>query len=253
MTGHSRILKTINIGCCGFPIEKEQYYHEFDCIEINITFYQLPQIATAEKWRLAAKKQNQAFEFIIKAWQIITHPPGSFTYRRLKEKIGLRENYGFFKDTNEVLTAWQRTRDFALKLGCKKILFQCPPSFKPEEKYLSNLYGFFHRIDKDHTNFDFILEVRGAEWHEKIIQKVCQELNLIHCVDPLYQTSYYGDYRYYRLHGLHIGNRLDYDYTFSDRELGQVLSQCDQKLNYVMFNNSTMYNDALRLRAFNEQ
>jgi len=245
-------MKTLKIGCCGFPIEKNKYFREFNCIEINITFYQLPQIATAEKWRLAAEKQNQEFEFIIKAWQIITHPPRSFTYRRLKEKIGAKENYGFFKDTNEVYTAWQRTREFAMKLGCTKILFQCPPSFTPEEKNLQNLYYFFNRIKKDSENFEFILEVRNPKWDEKTVQKACEELNLIHCVDPLYQTRYYGDYRYYRLHGLHIGNRLDYDYTFNDRELEQVLSECDKKLNYVMFNNSTMYNDALRLKILSE-
>jgi uncharacterized protein YecE (DUF72 family) len=57
-----------------------------------------------------------------------------------------------------------------------------------------------------------------------------------------------GKYRYYRLHGLHIGNRLDYNYTFSDEELKKVLEMCDKKLNYVMFNNSTMYDDAKRLK-----
>jgi len=245
-------MPTLKIGCCGFPIEKNKYYREFSVIEINITFYQLPHIATAEKWRLAAEKQNQEFEFIIKAWQIITHPPGSFTYRRLKEKIGAKENYGFFKDTDEVSTAWQRTREFALKLGCKKILFQCPPSFIPDDQYLHNLYNFFDRIKKDGEYFEFILEVRNPKWDEKIIQKVCRELNLIHCVDPLYQTSHYGDYHYYRLHGLHIGNRLDYNYTFNDRELENVISKCDKKLNYVMFNNSTMYHDALRLKILSE-
>lgn len=240
-------MKEFKIGCCGFPIEKEQYYREFNCIEINITFYQLPQIATAEKWRLAAEKQNPKFEFVIKAWQIITHPAGSFTYRRLREKIGAKENYGLFKNTDEVFTAWERTREFALKLGCTRILFQCPPSFTPDEKYLLNLYNFFEKIRKDSEDFEFILEVRNPRWDENTVQKVCRELNLIHCVDPLYQTSFYGNYRYYRLHGLHIGNRLDYNYTFSDQELEKVLALCDQELNYVMFNNSTIYYNALRL------
>jgi uncharacterized protein YecE (DUF72 family) len=50
------------------------------------------------------------------------------------------------------------------------------------------------------------------------------------------------------LHGLHIGNRLDYNYAFSEKELKKVLEMCDKKLNYVMFNNSKMYDDAKRLK-----
>ncbi len=241
----------IKIGCCGFPIAHKKYYQEFKCIEINSTFYQIPNIKIATKWRKEAEIENPSFEFIIKAWQIITHKSSSFTYRRMREKIGNKDNYGFFSPTKEVFLAWERTRDFAVELGCKKILFQCPASFTPEEKNLKNLYSFFNKIkkDKEKHGFDFIIEVRGEKWDEKIVKKICDGLNLVHCVDPLYSKSYCGKYRYYRLHGLHIGNRLDYNYTFSDKELKKVLTMCDKKINYVMFNNSTMYEDAKRLKA----
>lgn len=243
--------KIIKTGCCGFPVAREKYYKEFNCIEINITFYQLPKIETAKKWFQESLNYNKDFEFIIKSWQIITHPGNSFTYRRLKEKVGDKKNYGFFQPTEEVFTAWERTKEFAVELGCKKILFQCPAKFTPEEKNLSNLYNFFKKIQPEIKKYKFscILEVRGEKWTEKIVSKVCKDLNLTHCVDPLYDKSYYGDYRYYRLHGLHIGNRLDYSYQYTDEELKKVFSLCDKLSNYVMFNNSTMYEDALR---FNE-
>ncbi|MCX7940921.1 MAG: DUF72 domain-containing protein [Endomicrobia bacterium] len=240
--------KTIMIGCCGFPIAQKKYYEEFPCIEINSTFYQLPPVKSALRWRKEAEERNPNFEFIIKAWQVITHKATSFTYRRMKEKLGEPKNYGFFMLTDEVLTAWQRTKDFAVALGCRKILFQCPSSFTPEDMNLKNLYNFFKKVQKDRQkyNFDFIIELRGEEWNEKVIRKIASELNLIHCVDPLYGRSYYGEYRYYRLHGLHIGNRLDYNYQFTDEELKKVYKLCDKNLNYVMFNNSTMYDDAIR-------
>lgn len=242
--------KIIKVGCCGFPISQKRYYQEFECIEINSTFYQIPSLKIAQRWKTQSQDINPNFEFIIKAWQIITHKSTSFTYKRLKEKLGDKKNYGFFMNTNEVFTAWQRTREFALNLGAKKILFQCPASFLPTEENLKNLYSFFREIkkDKDKYGFDFIIEFRAKQWNEKIVKKISKDLNLTHCVDPLYDVPYYGSYRYFRLHGIHIGEKLDYNYTFSEEELKKTISMCDKPLNYVMFNNSTMYEDAVKFK-----
>lgn len=238
--------KEIKIGCCGFPISKKEYYKQFCCIEINSTFYQIPSIKSAEKWRKERENNNPDFEFIIKAWQIITHKYTSFTYRRLKEKFGDVRNYGFFFNTSEVYTAWNKMKEFAYTLGCKKILFQCPASFEPKEENIKNLCMFFKKTYKDRKRykFDFIIEFRGEKWDETVVKNICKEFDLIHCVDPLYNKSFYGRYRYYRLHGLHIDNKLDYNYKFSLEDLKKVLSLCDKRLNYVMFNNSNMYEDA---------
>ncbi len=243
-------MKQIMVGCCGFPISQKKYYLKFNCIEINSTFYQIPQIKIATKYKKEAKAQNPNFEFIIKAWQIITHKYTSFTYRRLKEKIGNAKNYGFFKNTQEVFIAWERTKEFAVELEAKKILFQCPLSFTPEEENLKNLFQFFEKIkeDKKRFNFDFIIEFRGEKWNKNIVESICKRLKIVHCVDPLYSEGYYGDYRYYRLHGLHIGDKLDYNYSFTEEELKKVLAKCDKTLNYVMFNNSDMYKNALEFK-----
>lgn len=240
-------MKKIIVGCCGFPISQKKYYEEFDCIEINSTFYQIPQLKIATRWKKEAQKKNPGFEFIIKAWQIITHKYTSFTYRRLKEKIGNVENYGFFNNKEEVFTAWEKTKNFAIELGAKKILFQCPGSFFPNEKNLKNIYQFFSRVksDREKNKFDFIIELRDERWDKKIILKICRDLDLIHCVDPIYSESFYGKYKYYRLHGLHIGDKLDYNYKFSKEELKKVLEKCDRKQNYVLFNNFNMYEDSL--------
>lgn len=242
--------KIIKIGCCGFPISQKRYYQEFECIEINSTFYQIPSLKIAQRWKNQSQSINSNFEFIIKAWQIITHKSTSFTYRRLKEKLGDKKNYGFFMNTKEVFTAWQRTKEFALSLGAKKILFQCPASFLPTEENLKNLYSFFEEIkrEKDEHKFDFIIEFRNKQWDEKILRKILKDLNLIHCVDPLYDVAYSGRYRYFRLHGLHLEDKLNYNYTFSNEELRRVILMCDKPINYVMFNNSTMYEDANKLK-----
>lgn len=63
-------MRGIKIGCCGFAMGQQEYFRQFQVVEIQNTFYRLPRLATAEKWRRAAPP---SFEFTMKAWQLITH------------------------------------------------------------------------------------------------------------------------------------------------------------------------------------
>ncbi|HDD64840.1 MAG TPA: DUF72 domain-containing protein, partial [Firmicutes bacterium] len=91
----------MKVGCCGFPISQKKYFENFNLVEVQKTFYQIPEEETLIKWR---KKAQKEFEFTLKAWQLITHPPSSPTYKRLKIELSDKEkkNYGFFKPTDEV-------------------------------------------------------------------------------------------------------------------------------------------------------
>jgi uncharacterized protein YecE (DUF72 family) len=227
----------IKVGCCGFAGAQKAYFDRFKVIEIQQTFYQLPKLRTAEKWRLSAPPD---FEFTIKAWQLITHAPSSPTYRRLRKAIdpARADRYGGFRPTNEVFEAWDRTAAFARALGAKLIVFQCPASFKPLEQNVKNMEAFFTKIDR--TGFAFAWEPRGA-WPHDLVADLCEKLGLIHCVDPFKNEAAFGDVDYFRLHG--IG---DYQYTYTDQELAKLKQKMGRKPSYVMFNNSTMKEDALR-------
>ena len=72
------------LGLCGWNGSQRAYFADFDCIEIQSTFYDPPMLAVARKWRVAAPS---AFQFCIKAWQLITHTAASPTYRRLRFPI----------------------------------------------------------------------------------------------------------------------------------------------------------------------
>ncbi|MEM0022835.1 MAG: DUF72 domain-containing protein, partial [Archaeoglobaceae archaeon] len=100
----------MKIGCCGFPIAMEKYFEKFEVVEVQKTFYKPPSIDTAKKWRELAP---QSFEFTVKAWQIITHPPSSPTYRKAKLSV---EDAGFFKPIKTVFDAWEITRQIAKAL-----------------------------------------------------------------------------------------------------------------------------------------
>jgi uncharacterized protein YecE (DUF72 family) len=227
------------IGCCGCAVSQQSYFQSFRLIEIQHTFYQLPRLKTAEKWRDSAP---QDFEFTMKAWQLITHEPSSPTYRRLKEKIDSKKmnRYGSFKPTAEVSAAWDRTRDFAKQLGARIVVFQCPASFRPVAQNIGHLRDFFKSVDRG--DMLFVWEPRGP-WPEDVVRELCEDLGLIHCVDPFKSLSLAGDFDYFRLHGI-----TGYNYTYTDDDLDVLKSRIVNKPSYILFNNNRMYADALRFQ-----
>jgi uncharacterized protein YecE (DUF72 family) len=227
----------VKVGCCGFVASQKEYFKLFKLIEIQITFYQLPRLQTAEKWSATVP---QDFEFTMKAWQLITHEPSSPTYRRLKGKIEpvKFDRYGGFRATPEVMEAWNRTAMFARTLGASIVLFQCPASFLPTKRNVINMREFFSRIDR--ADFRFAWEPRGR-WPEELVHGLCEELQLIHCVDPFKGEPQYGDFQYFRLHGI-----TGYAYHYTDKDLLRLRKWVDKKPTYLLFNNNWMKEDALR-------
>ena len=228
----------VKIGCCGFPVARRRYFEQFSVVEIQQTFYQLPTLSTAYRWR---EEAPEGFEFTAKAWQLITHKPTSPTYRRLKKAIPeeKRKNYGSFKPTDEVFEAFEAAEQFYRSLGADKIIFQCPTSFGMTSEHMSNIIHFFKQIGG--KDFTFIWEPRG-NWDGEEIRKICDEAGLVHCVDPLQKAPLSGGIRYFRLHGL-----WGYRYRYSNEDLLELKGKwCTGKTTYFMFNNTSMMEDAHR-------
>ncbi len=231
---------TIKVGCCGFAGGQKHYFDTFSLIEVQKTFYQLPQLKTAERWKEMAP---EGFEFLIKAWQLITHEPTSPTYRRLSEKIppDRAGDYGRFQSTQAVFDAWRRTAEWALVIGATHVVFQCPARFRPTPDNLRNLREFFQRIDRHRLTL--VWEPRGA-WPDETIRALCEELSLIHGVDPFRSSPVYGEHQYFRLHG-----PQGYASQHTDDHLRKLRNWCQGKVSYVLFNNQTMKEDALRFKT----
>jgi len=187
----------IKVGCCGFSKGKRKYIEKFRLVEIQKTFYKPPLTGTAQKWR---EQSPEDFEFSLKAWQEITHLPSSPTYRKAALQIppSKEGNYGFFKPSEETFKAWEKTQDIARILKAKVIVFQCPAKFNPNTENIENMRYFFTNIDRG--DFIFVWEPRG-EWRKDDIVALCQDLDLVHCVDPLENEAAYGEIKYFRLHG----------------------------------------------------
>ncbi len=223
----------IHIGTCGFSASRKKYFEEFKVVEIQKSFYTPISPELAAKWREQAPDD---FEFVLKAPQTITHPPSSPTYRRYKGKMG---DFGFFKVNQDTMESWEHFREIAKILHADIIIFQSPASFKEKEENVRNIYEFFNSIERD---FVFGWEPRG-NWSDETVRKICQEVKLIHVVDPFKREKVWGEFSYYRLHG--IGS---YRYRYSDEELLR-LKKLVKDGDYVMFNNTNMWEDALRFKS----
>ena len=233
------------MGCCGFPTARARYYAHFSAVEVQTTFYEPPREATARQWRQSAP---DAFEFTLKAWQLITHEPASPTYRRLRTALteSQKKAVGSFRLTPVTLMAWQRTLAIARALRADKVLFQCPASFPPTAENLHRMRRFFAAIDRD--GLMLLWEPRGPRWSDDCVRQICEECGLVHCVDPFVRCCVTTGLRYYRLHG--IGG---YTYRFSDEDLARLRRLLPQDGDcYVMFNNTWMFDDALRFRRLLE-
>lgn len=249
MNFHDPVIK---VGSCGYGNIKgglKKYVTMFNVVELQSTFYNLPKIQTAKKWLQIARSINPNFEFTLKAWQGITHPPDSPTWKR--SKIKPDKDMGFLKPTERNFSSWKKIIDIAKALESRFIIVQTPPSFEPNEININNMKIFFSSIDRD--NFIIGWDPRGT-WRDKPseIMKLCNELNLVHVVDP-FRTLPLSELSqvYFRLHGIG-GKEYNYKYKYSETDLIKLFDIIKDQINknkseiYVMFNNFEMINDALR-------
>jgi len=244
----------LRIGCCGFPGGMDRYFREFEVVEAQTTFYNLPKVETARGWR---RKAPKGFEFTVKAWQGITHPPTMPTWRRTRAQIPPEKRgcYGFFRPTEEVFEAWDRTREICEALEAQVCLMQCPARFDVSEAHLADMRRFFSEIDRG--GMAIAWEPRGPTWTDELVEALCKELNLILCVDPFAKPiPRFQETVYLRLHGKPPGERL-YSYRYSDDDLellkGWVRSLSPETRVYCLFNNITMKDDAKRFITLTQE
>jgi len=118
------------------------YSRHFNSVEVNNTFYRLPERAVFQKWR---SETPGNFLFAVKANRFITHvkrlaDPEASVSRFLENAAGLQE-----------------------KLG--PLLFQLPPTSKRNLERLEGLLACLHR-QKIVPGVRAALEVRHASWLE---------------------------------------------------------------------------------------
>ena len=230
-------------GTCGFGRRQADVLGSLDAVEIQETFFRPVPVGRAAKWRAQAPP---GFRFAVKASQFITHEASSPTYRRSGRTIpsGERAGYGAFQDTPQVREGWEATRLVAETLGAEVILFETPASFGPTDAHRTDLFRFFESIETESVKG---IELRGP-WASHLVERICDELGLVHVVDPFDREPATYGLAYFRLHGNPPGPTL-HRHTFSEAELDRLKSVCeDYDDAYAMFDNVSMLSDAIRFR-----
>uniref|UniRef100_A0A7C5TI77 DUF72 domain-containing protein n=1 Tax=Ignisphaera aggregans TaxID=334771 RepID=A0A7C5TI77_9CREN len=243
----------IYIGCCGFCLSRQRYFSMFNVVEIQETFYDPPDIV---KLKRIAQEAPQGFVFSMKAWQAITHPLDSPTWRKARFVLdkSLADRYGFLKPTKEVFNAWEKVVEGAKTLNAKVVVIQTPPSFSYSEENYRNVVEFFTVVDT--KDFYIGWEPRGT-WlqnKEKIADVVARFKSVIHVVDPFKTLPAIDkEVTYFRLHG--IGEKdvnYRYKYTQQDFEkLLEIIKIVKSKSNeiYILFNNIYMAQEAQEFKS----
>jgi len=236
----------IFVGTCGFCEARKKYFQNFKTVEIQQTFYRILEEKTLKKWRSEAP---EGFVFSIKAFQGVTHPARSPTWKRSNVKPS--KDVGLLKPTNEVFKYWEITLNEARILNARFILIQLPKSFKESEESFVNAEKFFSKISRD---IEIAVELRG--WSEDGIRNFVREFDVIDVTDPLVRKPLHrGDINYYRLHGAYEKGRIIYKHKYTDEELEEIAERVkgwDKKESYVYFNNVYMRDDAKRFKMLIE-
>jgi uncharacterized protein YecE (DUF72 family) len=162
------------------------YYAErFDAVELNNTFYRVPQPAMVESW---ATQVPESFRFSVKASQRITH------FKRLKEASEVTK---YFLDTV-----------MALKSRLGVVLFELTPNKKKE------LERFESFLDELPPEVPAAFEFRHPTWFDDDVLELLRKYKRVLCVSdtdelPAIRIDSTADWGYLRL------RRVNY----SDQEL----------------------------------
>ncbi|MGC9210402.1 MAG: DUF72 domain-containing protein [Acidilobus sp.] len=237
----------IRVGCCGWCLGRSSYYRSFNAVELQDTFYDRPD---PERLARLASEAPSEFSFAMKAWQAVTHPLDSPTWRRAKFRPPpeLADRYGDLRTTKENLEAWDIVEKAARSLRARVVVVQTPPSFGYSDENARQAREFFVTVSPR----DFVIgwEPRGT-WRERPqeILRVIEDLdNVIHVVDPFKSEPVKeAKITYFRLHGIGKGE-VNYRYKYTEDDLRKlceiVRRRSDQSEVFVMFNNVYMKEDA---------
>jgi uncharacterized protein YecE (DUF72 family) len=189
------------------------YLRDFDTVELNNTFYQLPNETTFEAWR---KGTPHHFLFAVKGSRFISH--------MIKLKDPERGLVNFLP----------RAERLRWKLG--PILWQLPPRWNLN---VERLETFLSLLPRKHR---YTFELRNQTWMTDEVYALLRRYNASFCYELAgYQSpiEITADWTYIRLHG---PTELKYQGSYSDEQLATWARRIrkwarSMKAIYVYFDN----------------
>ncbi|HYC60340.1 MAG TPA: DUF72 domain-containing protein [Thermoanaerobaculia bacterium] len=190
------------------------YLRDFDTVELNNTFYQLPNESTFDNWRDSTPRD---FLYAVKGSRFITH--------MIKLKDAQRGLMNFLP----------RARRLESKLG--PVLWQRPPGWKVNTERLEEFLSILPR------DIRYTFELRNETWMNDQVYEILRKYDAAFCIYELagYQSpvEVTADWTYVRLHG---PTHFKYQGSYSDAQLAEWASRIKgwsrkMKAIYVYFDN----------------
>jgi uncharacterized protein YecE (DUF72 family) len=203
----------------------------FDFVEVNNTFYSIPDLQQVSRWKKDVSQKNLGFKFTVRANREITHE-------------------GQLKPAEKVFKTYDKMAEICKVLNADVLHFLLPSTHKIQNKEdIEPLKDFFSSVTKP-SNTMFALEIRSPN-PTPYLYKFMEDNDIVHCVDltknePVYQNK---DMTYSRV----FGKGFKSIYEFDDKEikdLAQKARSQKSRRTYIAFHNLKMYEDASRLREY---
>jgi len=219
-----------HIGCSGFHYKEwkgifypdklaatkwfDYYCRHFNTIELNVTFYRFPQLATLQGWYA---RSPERFLFAVKAPRLVTH------YKKFDDCAGLlRDFYGAIGE--------------GLKEKLGFVLFQLPPQLAYSEAMLQRI------IDSLNGSFSNTVEFRHDSWWRPEVYQQLAERHISFCgiSHPRLpdQVIINTPAVYYRFHGVPDLYRSAYATSKLEETAMQVLADKTVAAAHIYFNNT---------------
>jgi uncharacterized protein YecE (DUF72 family) len=192
MSSRQQFTSTVRVGCSGWqykhwqgdfypaglPLNRwfEHYASRFDTVEVNNTFYRLPEAATFAGW---ARRAPARFLFAVKASRFLTH----------MKKL---------KDPDEPL---RRFFTRAVRLGptLGPVLYQLPPRWPAD---LERLSAFVEQLPRTHRH---AIEFREPSWYADEVFALLEKHRVALCLHDMAGSATgiraCGPFVYVRFHG----------------------------------------------------
>jgi uncharacterized protein YecE (DUF72 family) len=161
------------------------YAREFDCVEINSSFYRLPSADTFAAWRASVPPD---FIFAVKASRYLTH------FLRLT------------RPAEPVARLVDRIRHLETRLG--PVVYQLPPRWVPDATRFTAFLDALPRsvaIDRHALTLEHVVEFRDARGYERGVLDLLRRRDVSLCVHDMEPSASprtaVGPIAYVRFHG----------------------------------------------------
>lgn len=218
------------VGIAGSAMQPTQ----LPLVEIQDTFDEIPPIEDAARWRRSRRN------FSIVAWQVITHPRSSPSYRKLRSPIPEHAAVGLFTHSRWTDEARERTKAFAHALGARAVLIRTPPAFRATPEHEARLENFVALASR--PGLTVAWEWAPRSWAPERALGLAERLGIAAAVDPLAGPIPGSDPVYLRVTDASTGNR-----PLGDADAKRIRDEVQGRRGWVVFATTTAEDDALRL------